>query len=293
MEVPARGRRRRHETSRVKVGDKVSQARSCRVEPGGVSTEAQSRRRASTRNGDKTRRTNRRAPRAEHNAGTRGRRRDRAAATAARRRSRDRDATVAQRRRCGRSGRHVHASPAIRRFARELGVDLRRVTRQRTERPRHARGRARLRQARAAAQAAARAGPAFAGLPPWPKVDFAQYGEIERKPLSRIRKLSGPNLHRNWVQIPHITQLRRSRRHVDSKRFATRSTRSSKAGGASSRCSRFSSRPWVAALQRFPTSTRRSTARSWSQALLQHRLRRRHAQRARRPGAQGRRRARA
>jgi pyruvate dehydrogenase E2 component (dihydrolipoamide acetyltransferase) len=47
-----------------------------------------------------------------------------------------------------------------------------------------------------------------AGLPiaPWPKIDFAQFGEIERKPLSRIKKISGPNLHRNWVMIPHVTQ---------------------------------------------------------------------------------------
>ncbi len=49
------------------------------------------------------------------------------------------------------------------------------------------------------------AAPAFDGLPPWPKVDFAQYGEVERRPLSRIKRLSGPNLHRNWLQIPHIT----------------------------------------------------------------------------------------
>jgi pyruvate dehydrogenase E2 component (dihydrolipoamide acetyltransferase) len=43
------------------------------------------------------------------------------------------------------------------------------------------------------------------GVPPWPKVKFEQYGEIERKPLTRIKKLSGPNLHRNWLAIPHIT----------------------------------------------------------------------------------------
>jgi pyruvate dehydrogenase E2 component (dihydrolipoamide acetyltransferase) len=43
-------------------------------------------------------------------------------------------------------------------------------------------------------------------IAPWPKVDFAQYGEVERKPLSRIKKISGPNLHRNWVMIPHVTQ---------------------------------------------------------------------------------------
>ena len=44
------------------------------------------------------------------------------------------------------------------------------------------------------------------GLAPWPKVDFAKYGEIERVPLSRIKKISGPNLARNWVMIPHVTQ---------------------------------------------------------------------------------------
>ena len=56
----------------------------------------------------------------------------------------------------------------------------------------------------------AAAGPAPAdgaglGLLPWPKVDFAKYGEIERVPLSRVKKISGPNLHRNWVMIPHVT----------------------------------------------------------------------------------------
>src|SRR5208283_2282469 len=45
----------------------------------------------------------------------------------------------------------------------------------------------------------------LAGLPAWPKVDFAQFGPIERKPLPRIKKFSGPNLHRNWLAIPHIT----------------------------------------------------------------------------------------
>src|SRR5204862_5022620 len=44
------------------------------------------------------------------------------------------------------------------------------------------------------------------GLAPWPKIDFAKYGEIERVPLSRIKRISGPNLARNWVMIPHVTQ---------------------------------------------------------------------------------------
>ena len=44
-------------------------------------------------------------------------------------------------------------------------------------------------------------------LPAWPEVDFAKFGPVESKPLSRIQKLSGPNLHRNWVSIPHVTQF--------------------------------------------------------------------------------------
>jgi pyruvate dehydrogenase E2 component (dihydrolipoamide acetyltransferase) len=102
----------------------------------------------------------------------------------------------------------VHASPSIRRFARELGVDLHAVTGSgphervtRDDVQSYVKG--------ALARAAAPPRPTAASLPfdlpPWPKPDFAQYGEIERVPLSRIRKFSGPNLHRNWVMIPHVT----------------------------------------------------------------------------------------
>ena len=48
-------------------------------------------------------------------------------------------------------------------------------------------------------------GGAFPGLLPWPQVDFTKFGPIERKDLSRIKKISGANLHRNWVLIPHVT----------------------------------------------------------------------------------------
>ncbi len=98
----------------------------------------------------------------------------------------------------------VHAGPAIRRFARELGVDLAniggsgpngRITREDVQG--FVKG--------ALERGGGGPGPAFGGLPAWPKVDFAQYGPIERRPLSRIKKFSGPNLHRNWLQIPHIT----------------------------------------------------------------------------------------
>jgi pyruvate dehydrogenase E2 component (dihydrolipoamide acetyltransferase) len=97
----------------------------------------------------------------------------------------------------------VHASPSIRRFARELGVDLSavrgsgpngRVTREDVQ----------AFVKRALAEPRAAAGAPF-NLPPWPKLDFAQYGATETVTLSRIKKISGPNLARNWVMIPHVT----------------------------------------------------------------------------------------
>ncbi len=99
----------------------------------------------------------------------------------------------------------VHAGPAIRRFARELGVDLANISGSGPN------GRITREDVQGFVKGALErgggggAGPAFGGLPAWPKVDFAQYGPIERRPLSRIKKYSGPNLHRNWLQIPHIT----------------------------------------------------------------------------------------
>jgi pyruvate dehydrogenase E2 component (dihydrolipoamide acetyltransferase) len=102
----------------------------------------------------------------------------------------------------------VHASPSIRRFARELGVDLHavrgtgphdRITREDVQ---NFVKRALAEPARPAASP--RAGAPF-DLPPWPALDFEKYGPTETVPLSRIRKLSGPNLHRNWVMIPHVT----------------------------------------------------------------------------------------
>jgi pyruvate dehydrogenase E2 component (dihydrolipoamide acetyltransferase) len=60
-------------------------------------------------------------------------------------------------------------------------------------------------KAKAPPAASAAAGGAFPGLLPWPQVDFAKFGPVERKDLSRIKKISGANLHRNWVLIPHVT----------------------------------------------------------------------------------------
>ena len=104
-----------------------------------------------------------------------------------------------------------HASPSVRKFARELGVDVSRV--QGTG------PKGRITQADVTAfikgvmtgqRAAPVAAPAAAGggelnLLPWPKVDFTKFGPIDPKPLSRIKKISGANLHRNWVMIPHVT----------------------------------------------------------------------------------------
>jgi pyruvate dehydrogenase E2 component (dihydrolipoyllysine-residue acetyltransferase) len=111
------------------------------------------------------------------------------------------------------AGHPAHASPGVRRFARELGVDLARV------RGSGPKGRI-LKDdiqgfvksalaAGAAGGAAPAAGGGFAmpGLPAWPKVDFAKFGPVEAQPLTRIQKISGPALARNWVMIPHVTQF--------------------------------------------------------------------------------------
>ncbi|MBA4111199.1 MAG: dihydrolipoyllysine-residue acetyltransferase [Leptothrix sp. (in: Bacteria)] len=108
---------------------------------------------------------------------------------------------------------HVpHASPSVRRFARELGVALGSVQGSAPKgRITHADVQAFVKAALAKGPGAATAssGTVAEGeglnLLPWPKVDFAKYGPIERQPLSRIKKLSGANLHRNWVRIPHVT----------------------------------------------------------------------------------------
>jgi pyruvate dehydrogenase E2 component (dihydrolipoamide acetyltransferase) len=98
----------------------------------------------------------------------------------------------------------AHASPSIRRFARELGVDLVRV------KGSGLKGRitaddvkAHVKQLLSGAQGV----PAASALPAVPVVDFAAFGSIERKPLPRIKKISGPRLHASWVNVPHVTQF--------------------------------------------------------------------------------------
>jgi len=104
-----------------------------------------------------------------------------------------------------------HASPSVRKFARELGVDLALVRgsgpkgRITTDDVRGFVKGVMMGGARPVAASAAAAAGAGLGVLPWPQVDFAKFGPIERVEMSRIKKLSGPNLHRNWVMIPHVT----------------------------------------------------------------------------------------
>lgn len=107
---------------------------------------------------------------------------------------------------------YAHASPVVRRLAREFGIDLAKVT-----------GSARkgrvvkedvqqyvkqlVQQVSSGAISSGAGSSMGFDLIPWPKVDFAKFGEVETKALSRIQKLSGANLHRNWVRIPHVTQF--------------------------------------------------------------------------------------
>jgi pyruvate dehydrogenase E2 component (dihydrolipoamide acetyltransferase) len=98
----------------------------------------------------------------------------------------------------------VHASPSIRRFARELGVDLAKV-KGTGPNGRIVRDDVQSFVKRALAEPRAASGAMPFNLPPWPKLDFAQFGPTERIALSRIKKISGPALARNWVMIPHVT----------------------------------------------------------------------------------------
>tara|TARA_R110000796_G_scaffold112433_3_gene223934 strand:+ start:2603 stop:4579 length:1977 start_codon:yes stop_codon:yes gene_type:complete len=106
----------------------------------------------------------------------------------------------------------VHASPAVRRLAREFGVDLTKVS----GTGRKARilkedvqafVKYELSRPKATAATAVSGGAGGLNVIAAPKVDFSKFGEVEEIPLSRIQKISGPNLHRNWVTIPHVTQF--------------------------------------------------------------------------------------
>lgn len=100
----------------------------------------------------------------------------------------------------------VHASPSVRRFARELGVDLTRVAEGSGPKGRILKEDVQSFVKRVMSGALTGAPTAgYMGIPPIPPVDFARFGPIELQPLSRINKLSGANLHRSWLNLPHVT----------------------------------------------------------------------------------------
>jgi pyruvate dehydrogenase E2 component (dihydrolipoamide acetyltransferase) len=112
------------------------------------------------------------------------------------------------------TGNLPHASPSVRKFARELGVPLAevkgqgpkgRITAEDVQAFTKAVMTGETRTQAQAAKAPAASGGGELNLLPWPKIDFTKFGPVERKDLSRIKKISGANLHRNWVMIPHVT----------------------------------------------------------------------------------------
>jgi pyruvate dehydrogenase E2 component (dihydrolipoamide acetyltransferase) len=146
----------------------------------------------------------------------------------------------------------AHASPSVRMTAREFGVDLARV---RGSGPKGRITHDDVRQfVKAALQApattAVSAAPGLSMIP-WPQVDFAKFGPIERVDMSRIRRISGPALHRNWVTIPHVTN------HDDAditalEEFRVQLNRENEKSGTKITMLAFLIKACVAALQRFP-----------------------------------------
>ncbi|MCO6537177.1 MAG: pyruvate dehydrogenase complex dihydrolipoyllysine-residue acetyltransferase [Gilliamella sp.] len=102
---------------------------------------------------------------------------------------------------------YAHATPSVRRLAREFGVNLAKVTAT-GPKNRILREDIQTYVKNAVKQIESGVtGGALPGLLPWPKVDFSKFGEVESLPLTKIQKVSGANLHRNWVMIPHVTEF--------------------------------------------------------------------------------------
>ena len=148
----------------------------------------------------------------------------------------------------------AHASPSVRAFARVLGVDLSKVKgsgpKDRILKEDVENYVKQVISGAAAAPAAAQSGAAL-GLLPWPQVDFAKFGPVESKPLSRIKKISGANLHRNWVMIPHVTN-HEDADITDLEDFRVRLNKENEKSGIKVTMLAFLIKASVAALKRFP-----------------------------------------
>jgi pyruvate dehydrogenase E2 component (dihydrolipoamide acetyltransferase) len=149
-----------------------------------------------------------------------------------------------------------HASPSIRKFARELGVDLAQVQGSGPK------GRVVLEDVQGFVKGVMRTGvsasPVASGvsgggmsLLPWPSLDFSKFGSTELLPLSRIKKISGPNLHRNWVMIPHVTQFEEAD-VTDLEEFRKQSNDALAKSGVKLTMLAFVIKASVAALKKFP-----------------------------------------
>ena len=153
-------------------------------------------------------------------------------------------------------GSKVHASPSIRAYARELGVDLAKVP---ATGPKGRIVKEDLTKYVKGVMSGASAAPAAAGaslgggldLLPWPKVDFAKFGEIEVKPLSRIKKISGQNLSRNWVMIPAVT-YHEDADITDLEAFRVQLNKENEKSGNKLTMLAFLVKACVKAMQRFP-----------------------------------------
>ncbi len=150
-----------------------------------------------------------------------------------------------------------HASPSLRRFARELGVEVAKL------KGTGPKGRILKEDVQNYVKAQLAAPPA-SGAPgvsggagggldllPWPKVDFAKFGPVELKPLSRIKKISGANLHRNWVMIPHVTQFDEAD-ITDLEAFRVMVNKDSEKSGVKLTLLAFLIKAVVAALKKYP-----------------------------------------
>ena len=151
----------------------------------------------------------------------------------------------------------AHASPSVRKFARELGVDLARVAGSgpkgrilQEDVQSFVKG---IMRGATSPQAAAAgiSGGGSLNLLPWPTVDFAKFGPVQPRPLSRIKKISGANLARNWVMIPHVTQFDEAD-ITDLEAFRVTLNKENEKAGIKVTMLAFLIKASVAALKRFP-----------------------------------------